>query len=192
MKNIIHNIDKSNIITKTTNEAIFNCTISSKEGTKKYNSNTKIIKKNIFSQKKINNEKNNMEDNNKINLLNKINLNNDFLINSIIFKNDYCLDWPNSLNSLNDMMSSTADLSLKEDNNLENCSNNIEIENPDNITGNKINFSIKNQINDYDLCSNNLDEQNIDLDNNEDCCSKMTNLYVQEFEDKKMMDYLLE
>ena len=171
MKNIIVDSVKSSYISKSnSNENIFNCTISLNE-----------IKNNAI---KINNEKINMEENNKNNLVNKINLNNDFLINPLLFKDDYYLDWPNSLSSLNDIMSSTADASLKEENNnIDNCSNNFENENPDNITG--------KEINNFNIYSNDILEQNIDLYNKEDCCSKMTNLYVQEFEDKKF-DFLLE
>ena len=136
MKNNIHNIDKSNYIYKSkTSEAIFNCTIASNEEKKinltnvinsNINSNQSKNKKKSFliqKQIKLKNEENFFRKN-KINSVNKINLNNDFLMNSQIFKDDYCRDWPNSLNSLNslnDMMSSTADLSLKEENNnLEN------------------------------------------------------------------------
>ena len=205
MKNNIHNIDKSNYIYKSkTSEAIFNCTITSNEEkkinlTNVINSNintnqSKNKKKSFFIQKQI---KNKTEENfcgkNKINSVNKINLNNDFLMNSQIFKDDYCRDWPNSLNSLNslnDMMSSTADLSLKEENNnLENKG--FPFEKIPEMAGNEINFNMKHKINNFNF-DNNKDERNVELDENEDCCSKMTNLYAQEFQDKKIMDYLLE
>ena len=104
------------------------------------------------------------------------------------FKDDF--DWPNSLNSLNDMMPSTADLSLKEENNnLEN--KDISYEKMPEMEVNKINFSMKNKINNFNF-DYNKDGRNAELIENEDSCSKMTNLYVQEFEDKKIMDYLLE
>ena len=207
MKNNVHNIDKSNYIYKNkTNESIFNCIVSPNEGkninlTNVINSNKNInnqskknsIKKekNFFIHKQIKFKKEeNFNDKKKINSVNKINLNNDLIMNSQIFKDDYCIDWPNSLNSLNDMMSSTADLSLKEENNnLEN--KDFSYEKIPEMAVNEINSSMKNKINNFNF-DYNKNERNAELDEKEDFCSKMTNLYVQEFEDKKIMDYLLE
>ena len=177
MKNIIIDSQNNNNTSKINIcETIFNCSPSSNE-IKNININENNGKNNI----KKTNKKINMEDNNKIKLLNKISLNNKFLINSILFKDDYCFNWPKGLN---DLMSSTADLSFKEENNnIENNSNIFENQNLDNIIGKELNFNVY---------SNNIGQQNKDLDNNEDFCSKMTNLYAQGFQDEKMIDYLLE
>ena len=87
-------------------------------------------------------------------------------------------------------MPSTDNLSLKEDNKgIENKL--IEFENQ-NFTYKKVpdiekelDFSLKNKINDLNFYFNNSFEEN------EDCCSKMTNLYIQEYGEKKINnDYL--
>ena len=217
MKNILYNFDNSDSASKSsTSEGILNYSISTNEDIKSNlncNKNDNAIKinnkmnstkkesininknKKLFVQKELKNElKENCE--NKINLVDKTNLNNEFLVNFQLFKDDYTLDWPN-LNDLNDMMPSTADISLKEDNNaIEN--NLIKLENrnfsfrkvPDIIEKENV-FSLKNKINDLNFYFNNSDEKNLDNDENEDCCSKMTNLYIQEYEEKKINnDYL--
>ena len=198
MKNIIHHFDNSHSILKKNNrnENLFNCSILTGDELKlNLNDNinlkkNKLIKKdnNLFIQKKTKNEKEiNLEDKNKNNFTSKINLNNDF----IIFKDDYCIDWPNSLNSLNsfnDIMSSTADLSLKEENNnIENKDFSFEkmpyMAEKENI------FPLKENVNNYNFYSNKLDEQN--FDEKDERCSNMTNLYAQEYKDIQLMDYLL-
>ena len=211
MKNILYNFDNSDISSKSSSsEGIFNCSISTNDEIKsnliihknnnseKLNNKIKSIKKEannnnkskkIFVQKKIKNEiKENNE--NKINLVEKTNLNNEFLINLRLFKDDYSLDWPN-LNNLNDIMPSTDNLSLKEEYKVtENKL--IEFENknftynkvPD-MEAKKIDFSLNNKINDLNFYFNNTIEEN------EDCSSKMTNLYIQEYGEKKINnDYL--
>ena len=128
---------------------------------------------------------------NKINIFDKINLNNGFLINLQLFKDDYTLNWPN-LNDLTEMMPSTADLSLKEDINV--FKNNLIIFEDTNNSSNKVldifgkenDFSLKNKINDLNFDLNIYDAKNMDREENEDCSSKMTNLYIQEFEEKKI------
>ena len=97
------------------------------------------------------------------------------------------MDWPNSLNSFNDIMSSTADLSLKEENNnIEN--KDFSFEKMPDMAEKENNFPLKENINNYNLYSNKVSEPN--FDENEDCCSKMTNLYAQEYKDTQLMDYL--
>ena len=209
MKNIMYNFDNSDSTSKSSsNEGIFNCSISTNEDIKS-NINCNSIKlnnkaqsqsakenininknKKIFIQKKLKQEiKENME--NKINIFDKINLNNGFLINLQLFKDDYTLNWPN-LNDLTEMMPSTADLSLKEDINV--FKNNLIIFEDTNNSSNKVldifgkenDFSLKNKINDLNFDLNSYDAKNMDREENEDCSSKMTNLYIQEFEEKKI------
>ena len=202
MKNIIHHFDNSHsILNNNSNENIFNCTILTNDELKINLNNinikeNKLIKnnRNIFIQKKTKIEKeNDSEVKNKINITSKIHLNNDFIINSEIFKDGCCMDWPNSLNSLNslnsfnDIMSSTADLSLKEENNnIENKE--FSFEKMPNMAEKENIFSLKENINNYNLYSNKVGEQN--FDENDDCCSKMTNLYAQEYKDTQLRDYL--
>ena len=202
MKNIIHYFDNthSDLNINNTNEHIFNYTIlTSDELQVNLNDSINLKEntllknnKNLFIQKKRKNEKeNNLEVKNKINFTSKINLNNDFIINSKIFKDDYYLDWPNSLNSLNsfnDKMSSTSDLSLKEEsNNIENKDFSFEklpyMAEKENI------FPLKENVNNYNFYSNKFDEQN--FDEKDERCSNMTNLYAQEYKDIQLMDYLL-
>ena len=127
-------------------------------------------------------------------------MNNDFIINDHqFFNDDHYIEWPNSLNSLNslnDIMSSTADYSLKEENNNKDNNNIINFENK-NFTFQKmpymaekeIDFSLSNKLNIFNLNFNNCEEKNND-DINEDCSSKMTNLYIQEYDDKKITNDL--
>ena len=202
MKNIIHHFDNSHSILKNnnTNENLFNYTILTNDNLNlNLNDNinlkeNKLIKNNnnLFIQKKtkIQND-NNFEDKKKINFTSKINLNNHFIINSQIFKDDYCIDWPNnlnSINSLNDKMSSTVDLSLKEENNnIEN--KDFSFEKMPDMVEKENNFPLKQNLNNFNLYSHKIDEQN--FDENDDCCSKMTNLYAQEYKDTQLIDYLL-
>ena len=98
------------------------------------------------------------------------------------------MDWPDSFNSFNDKMSSTADLSLKEEsNNIEN--KDFSFEKLINMVEKENNFPLKEYINIFNLNSNNnkVDEQS--FDENGDCCSKMTNLYAQEYKDTHLVDY---
>ena len=189
MKNIIHHFDNSHSILNknSTNDNLFNYTILTNDELK-LSLNENINDKNLFIQKKTKNEKeNNLHDNNKITFTSKINLSNDFIINSQIIKEGYCMDWPNSLNSFNDIMSSTADLSLKEENNnIEN--KDFSFEKMPDMAEKENNFPLKENINNYNLYSNKVSEPN--FDENEDCCSKMTNLYAQEYKDTQLMDYL--
>ena len=93
-------------------------------------------------------------------------------------------------------MSSTFDLSLKdENNNIEN--NLINFEKKDfslqkilEINKKENDFSLKNNINNLSFYLKNFNEKNIDEDN-EECCSKMTNLYLQEFEEKRNINEIL-
>ena len=191
MKNIINNMDNSDSICKSTRKEK-NFSISN-EGTKKKFKNSKISPPEIkFVLPKINDE--NFENIKKINLFEKTKLNNDFMMNTQLFnddQDDQCLDFSNSLNNL---LSSTADSSSKEDNNkIEN--NFINIQNKEfslpkmqyvNVNVNENNekendFPLKYEINIF----KNLYEKNND-ENNDDCCSKMTNLYFQDFEEKKL------
>ena len=203
MKNILYNFDNSDLASKSSSsEGIFNCSISTNDdikpnvnfnknnnpekpnnkikSTKKEINNTNKNKK-IFIQKQLKNE---IKENNE-NIFDKINLNNEFLINLRLFKDDCSLDWPN-LNDLNEMMPSTDNLSLKEDNKgTENKLIEFEDKNftykkfPD-LKEKEIDFSFKYKINDLNFYFNNSIEEN------EDCCSRMTNLYIQGYEEKNI------
>ncbi len=194
MKNILANFETSDDISKSvSNEAIFSCSISTNEEIKsnensqnkmnyqtkkklKNKANIKFIQKKIFKAKKEIRRKNN-------NYLTKDNLEN-----SQIIKDEYYIEWQNNLN---DLMSSTSDFSWKEENNMK---NNI-IENKTLIFQNmelnekEMIFSFNNKIINCNLDFNKTEEKN-NFSVNEDCCSKMTNLYEQEVEDKKIsIDY---
>ena len=188
MKNIIGNFDD---LDNSTSKSSLTCTTSTNEENK-LNSNcsindncininaqpTKTKKKIIFIQKneiKAKNE-NNMD---------QININNDLLINFNFSEDDKFKDWPNSLFEI---MPRTLGLTFKNDNG--NCENqNINLDNekfcfqriPDS-TEKEIDFSLKNKNN--FLLDYNFNEKNADIDENEDCSSRITNLYLQEYEDK--------
>jgi hypothetical protein len=118
----------------------------------------------------------------------------DFLIDDKLFKED-CYSLPNELNNL---LSSTDDFSIKEENNINFPKKNIEC----------MNFTIQNSKKEKDMFINHIksdlnlfikyndnvvDENRDENENeeNEDCCSKMTNLYVQdEYERKELNDFV--
>ena len=166
-----------------------------------------IINKNkkIFLHKKVIKEKHmymteKNEDKNKINLIEKINTQNEFTINNKLFKDDHYLELPNSLSDI----IYNIDFSLKDENsNIENHLMNFEkkdfsfqkilgMDEKESV------FSLNYNKNDFYL--NNLNKKNInnfqnenDKDvesDNEDCCSKMTNLYYQEYDKKFITEFL--
>jgi len=118
----------------------------------------------------------------------------DFLIDDKFFKED-CYTLPNELNNL---LSSTDDISIKEENNINFPKKNIECMNftIQNIKKEKDIFinHIKSDLNLYVKCNDNIEDENRDEnenEENEDCCSKMTNLYVQdEYERKELNDFV--
>ena len=229
MKNIIHDFDSSDSICKSNSiDSNSNCSISSNEDIKQSLNSSKITNssstnnsnlslseekkidinktKNIFLPKKVKTEKQTHiieknEDKNKINLIEKFNTQNEFIINNKLFKDDYYLEWPNSLN---DIMSSTVDFSLKDENsNIDNYLNNFEnkdfsFQKMPNMAEKESNFSLNNNKNDFYL--NKYNENNInnfenDKDNDieseeDDCCSKITNLYYQEYDKKIFSEFL--
>ena len=187
MKNIAHNFKDSDLDYKSSkNEAIFSCSTNSNEEMKP----NFIFKNNIDI-----NEKKEKHEDKKIFFMEKKDTNKEankpFLINIQLYKDEYCAEWPNNLNNFNDRMSSTFDLSLKEENNFEKKEfylNKIQDD------GEKeIDFCFKNKNNNINLYFNNPDGKNNSFDdNNDDCCSKMTNLYAQEFDDKKIINDILD
>ena len=189
MKNIVHNFKDSDLVYKSAkNETIFkSCSSSNDE-----------MKQNLLFDNKIKvNEKEEKSEDKKIFFMEKKDINKEknkeFLINIQLYKEDYYAEWPNSLNNFNDMMSSTADLSLKEENNLEKKEFSFQ-KMPDKVKK-EIDFSFKykNNNNNINLFFYNPDRKNNDFDdNNEDCCSKMTNLYAQEFDNKKIINDILD
>ena len=118
----------------------------------------------------------------------------DFLIDDKLFKDD-CYTLPNELNNL---LSSTDDFSIKEENNINFPKKNIECMNftIQNFKKEKDMF-INHLKSDLNLCikyNDNIEDENRDEnenEENEDCCSKMTNLYVQdEYERKELNDFV--
>ena len=187
MKNIVHNFKDSDLVYKSTkNEAIFSCSTSSNEE----------MKSNLIFKNNINfNGKEEKHEDKKIFFMEKKDTNKEskkeFLINIQLYKDDYCIEWPNSLNNFNDIMSSTADLSLKEENNFE-IKDDFFQKIPD--RGEKeIDFCFKNKNNNINLYFNNPEDKKNNLgEDNEDCCSKMTNLYAQEYDNKKIINEILD
>ena len=118
----------------------------------------------------------------------------DFLIDDKFFKED-CYTFPNELNNL---LSSTDDFSIKEENNINFPKKNIECMNftIQNFKKEKDMF-INHLKSDLNLCikyNDNIEDENRDEnenEENEDCCSKMTNLYVQdEYKRKELNDFV--
>ena len=207
MKNIMHDFDSSDSFCKSNiNDFNLNYSISSNENSKQTLNSIKSTNSsnNLFSssneEKKIdidclpkNTEK---KDNkkNKIYLIEKVNPKSNCFINDIL-KEDYYSNWP-----LNDVMLSTIDFSLKEENinidkNLLNFEkNDISFQKMPEMVDKEIGFSLKFKNNDFTLNTYNKD-QNINNNENEineydDCLSKMTNCF-QEYDNKKIANYLI-
>ena len=207
MKNIMHEFDSSDSFYKSNSlDSNFNYSISSNEESKQSlnsakstnSSNNlsisskeekKLNKSHIFSLKKAKNKRSEKKDN-KIYLIEKVNAKNKVL-------KENC---PYLLNNLNDIISSTIDFSLKIDNNnhLLNFENNdFSFQKlPEMVEKEKdLAMKVKNNELTPDIC---IEEQNIniisDKEDNEDddSCSKMTNLYIQDYNnDKKIVNYLM-
>ena len=185
MKNIINNVEESDSICKSTKKEK-NFSIS------KVDTKRKIFKKakfNLIEKKSVSPQINveNFENINKFNLFEKIKLNNnDFIMNTQLFNDENDNQSIDFTNSLNNLLSSTADSSLKEDNNkidkdLINLQNKeFSLPKMQYLNEKENDFPLKNEINIFKF----LDDKNND-ENNDDCCSKMTNLYCQEFEEKR-------
>ena len=207
MKNIMHEFDSSDSFYKSNSlDSNFNYSISSNEESKQSlnsakstnSSNNlsisskeekKLNKSHIFSLKKVKNKRSEKKEN-KIYLIEKVNTKNKVL-------KENC---PNLINNLNDIISSTIDFSLKIDNNnhLLNFENNdFSFQKlPEMVEKEKdLAMKVKNNELTPDIC---IEEQNIniisDKEDNEDddSCSKMTNLYIQDYNnDKKIVNYLM-
>ena len=198
MKHIFEDLDSKSKKNENKNDMSINSSSLSKEGTKNNNistskssnsSNHSIIedkekileKENIFI---VNEQKE--KDKNEKNLLYFNKVNEEYILNDKLFKDNYYDIWPNEINNI---LSSTVDVSIKEDNDL-----NLE-KNKFNFEKQKINF--RKSYNGFDLYSkpvktNNLylrSYDNINSDNKNrfenDECSNMTNLYLNEYENKK-------
>ena len=140
-----------------------------------------IRKKNlVFIQKKRKNEKKEKYKND----IDKININNDLFVNYNCFEDNNFKDWPNNLFEI---MPKNLGLSLKQEiNNDENQIINFEnqkfiLERKPDLTEKDFDFSLKNE-NNFLLCYNNANEKNNDID--DDCSSRITNLYLQEYKYK--------
>jgi len=208
MKNNIYNYDESdNSINKSS--ALSCCISTNEEKNPNLNSN-KIINKNnnyIDKIKTIRNAKIYNTKNKEIFCLIKSKnetkekyensdyfLNNDALLNYQLFPNDYSNHSPNMLFKI---MPKSFDLALKQnndnednqiinnENNENNKNENFIFQNIPNLFEKEKDFSLNNKNNNYYL-----KEKNIDIDNNEDIYSRMTNLYFLENEDKNINEYL--
>ena len=203
MKNIMHEFDSSDSF--KINSLDSNFSISSNEESKQTlnslkstnspnilsisSKDEKKVKNHIFSLKKVKNKRTEKKGN-KIYLIEKVDIKNKTI------KNNYC---PNLVNNLNDIISSTIDFSLKIDNNnhLLNFENNdFSFQKLPEMVEKEIDFTIKVKNNEL-IPDNCIEDQNInninDKEDNEedDSCSKITNLYAQEYNDKKIVNYLI-
>ena len=217
MKNIMHDLDSSDSICKTNSaDNNLNCSISSNEDIKQSlncskstnysNSNNNLssneedkinFKKNKFFFLK--NERTEEKNENKENkIFEKIDSKSDFFSDKEILKDDCCIDWVSSLNEI----LSSSDFSLKDENNGKSADNNlINFEafqkTPDNLAENEFDFSSKCKKHNLFLNNNNtlnddFNQHNDENDSiNDDCCSKMTNLYFQDYNDKAIINELL-
>ena len=217
MKNIMHDLDSSDSICKTNSaDNNLNCSISSNEDIKQSlncskstnysNSNNNLssneedkinFKKNKFFFLK--NERNEEKNENKENkIFEKTDTKSDFFSDKEILKDDCCIDWVSSLNEI----LSSSDFSLKDENNGKSADNNlINFEafqkTPDNLVENELDFSSKFKKHNLFLNNNNtlnddFNQHNDENDSiNDDCCSKMTNLYFQDYNDNAIINELL-
>ena len=201
MKHIKHNFDDldTNNKNKKDSKIIFPSTFS-KEKTKRNNITTfkntflsnhlnnqnqkkeKSVKKKKILEKSKENEKKFVEK--KISNFYKIN--NEFLLKDKLFKEDCCNAWPNEINNI---LSSTVDFSIKEENNNNFESHDFNFEKE--LTYKK--SENENVIYNPEKKTNKMNL--IFYENNENCnkyekdeCSNMTNLYLNEYENKKYVD----
>jgi hypothetical protein len=220
MKNIMHDLDSSDSICKTNSaDNNLNCSISSNEDIKQSlncskstnyshsnsnlssNEEDKInFKKNkfFFLKHEKPEEKNENKENKENKIFEKTDSKSDLFSDKEILKDDCCIDW---VSSLNDILSS-SDFSLKDENNGKSDDNNlINFESfqktPDNLAENELEFSSKCKKHNLYLNNNNIlnddyiqhNDENDSI--NDDCCSKMTNLYFQDYNDKAIINELL-
>jgi hypothetical protein len=206
MKNIMHEFDSSDSFYKSNSlDSNFNYSISSNEESKQSlnsakstnSSNNlsisskeekKLNKSHIFSLKKVKNKRSEKKEN-KIYLIEKVNTKNKVL-------KENC---PNLINNSNDIISSTIDFSLNIDNNnhllnFENCD--FSFQKLPEMVEKDIDLAMKVKNNEL-TPDNYIEEKSInnisDKEDNEDddSCSKMTNLYIQDYNDKKIVNYLM-
>ena len=161
---------------KRNNITTFKSTILSSNPNNQNQKKEKIVKKNkIFIKSK---EKEKIVD--KI-ISNFYKINDEFLLKEKLFENDCCNVWPNEVNNI---LSSTVDFSIKEENNnFESHEFNFEKE---------INFKKIENENVIYTPQIKTNKMRIFYENNEnyikyekDECSNMTNLYINEYENKK-------
>ena len=203
MKHIKHNLDDLDSICKNNNDNSITLLSSSsflKEEFKKNNINnisTNISSNNTNDEKEKNIENNNCIEKNRNkndanilgkNFLNFNKINDDFLLND---KLDCCNIWQNEINNI---LPSTVDISIKDENNID-----IEKENF-NIEKNKFVFPKCEKENDF--CSKHIKSKSLYLNfygnniesknkyENDECSymTQLTNLYNIEYEPKKEID----
>jgi len=142
-------------------------------------------------------EKNNNRKNNEIDFIDNKDfyIIKNFLIDDKLFENYYDNAWQNDLNNI---LPSTEEFSIKEENHIKSDTEKIDIKN------NNFNFEHDEDANQKDLSfkyiTSNLNYINFRNDNieyndkeeneNEDCCSKMTNLYKDFYDSRIINDFL--
>ncbi len=204
MKNIMHDIDSSESICKSNlTDSNLNYSISSNENSKQSLNSIKSTNNtnNLLTSSKEENSKNEeKKEKNKtkiylIEKVEKVNSKRNYDLNDI-FKDNYYSSWP-----LNDIMSSTIDFSLKEESNnidknfLNFEKNDISFQKMPEMAEKEIGFSLKSKNNDFNLNSR-IKDQNINNNENEineydDCGSKMIDFYFQEYDNKRAVNYLI-
>jgi hypothetical protein len=208
MKHIKHNLDDLDTASKNNNDNSLTLLSSSsflKEEVKQNNisnnnmsNNSKENDKNLENQNLF--EKDNNNENKKGIIKNDINslgknylnfnkINDDFLINEKIFKEECCNIWPNKINNI---LISTDDFSIKEENKTEKDNFNIE----------KNIFVFQKGEKENDFCSRHIKSKclylnfygnNMEIKNKyeNDECSYLSNLYCNEYEEQKDVDYFV-
>ena len=175
---------KNNLHNTTSKEFILNNNIST-SSKKEINQNS-VIKNNSNKKEKLTDTIDNRNLKNEIYEGNeKKEINNNFLINIQLFKVDYYSELKNKLNNLNDLISVSSDLSFKEENIFK--KNFFSFQKMPEMAEKEKKLYLNNKNDITNLKFNNSEEIFFDSCDNDDCSSKMTNLYVQEF-DKKIIN----
>lgn len=172
------------------------CGIKNKRKTALFQTKTNIDKKRensktFFILEKNNNRKKNNEvgfiDNKYFSTI------KNFLIDDNFFEDDYCNGWQNELNNI---LPSTDEFSVKEENHIKSDTDKINIKNnnysfePDN-NQNDLTFKfITSNLNCINFNDDKLENDNKEENEKEDCCSKMTNLYNEFYESNMINDFL--
>ena len=188
MKHINYNYDDLDCGTKLKRKtAIF----QTKTNLNKKRNNNKTF----FILEKNNNKKNNENDFFDNKYFNTI---KNFLIDDKLLENNYNNAWQNELNNI---LPSTDEFSIKEENHIKSDNEKMEIksknfifEHDEDFNQKDLNFkfitSNLNCINCINFKNDNIEYDDKEENESEDCCSKMTNLYKDVCESKIINDFL--